>query len=197
MDRFIKEYLHAEMDDSLLGKHGFFADTLQDMMDIVNHRKIGVYEKLVGFCNKDHPFESFFPLGHNKTFQLFYYDPYLDLKAGIDYFGKTLEVNIDGVWTEVTDLESFFTQYPNPYPPEQYRTELNRKIVTHRQLAEWLANGNGQVCHSPPNRDIGLCAVYFNYHIGLDDKPVEDVLVRTWNDVAWHLPTESYLDLSY
>lgn len=195
MDRFIKEYLHSKMDNSLLGKRGFFADTIDDMKAIVNHNKIGVYEKLVEcFDNCDKPFKPFFPLGHNKSFKLFYYDPYIDLKAGIDYFGKTLEVNLDGVWTEVTDLESFFTKYPNPYPPEQYMTELNRRIVTHRELTKWLATGHGQV-RSSLGDNPKMYVVSLGYSEELDDKPVEDILVRTWDDVAWHLPTASYLGL--
>ena len=130
----------------------------------------------------------------NKSFKLFYYDPYYNLKIAVEKNGKTLEVNLDGVWTEVTDLESFFTCYPNPYPPEQYRTELNRRIVTHRELTKWLSTGHGQV-RSSLGDNPKMYVVSLGYSEELDDKPVENVLVRSWDDVAWHLPTASYLGL--
>ena len=40
-----------------------------------------------------------------------------------------------------------------------------------------------------------MYVVSLGYSEELDDKPVENVLVRTWDDVAWHLPTASYLGL--
>jgi hypothetical protein len=200
MNLFIKEYLHSEFDDSLVGKYGFFANDESSIQDVVNNVKLYQivdnnlknWDKLEEFCNNTYPFWGLHNPGGAK---LFYHDPYYYLKEAVVVDGETLEVNIDNVWTEVTDLESFFTNYPNPLPPKQYRTEKNRRIVTHRELAKWLADGKGQVCYSPLNRDVGMCAVYFSYHIGLDDKPVENLLIRSWDDVAWHLPTASYLRL--
>lgn len=122
MNKFIKEYLHSEMDDTLIGKYGFFADDEASMPDIVNSLKLKAYDKLdrQGMC----PHYPFRPLHIAKAFKFFYHDPYYDLKMAVEKDGKTLEVNLEGVWTKVTDLESFFTCYPNPYPPEQYRTEV-------------------------------------------------------------------------
>lgn len=192
MNLFIKEYLHSEFDDSLVGKYGFFANDETIIQDAINNVNLKYYDRLEKFCNNTYPFWALHNAGGTK---LFYHDPYYYLKEAIVVDGETLEVKINGVWTEVTDLESFFTNYSNPLPPNQYRTEKNRRIVTHKELAKWLADGNGQVCYSPLNKDVGMCAVYFSYYIGLDDKPVEDILVRTWDDVAWHLPTASYLKL--
>ena len=33
MDKFIVEYMHSTMDDSLIGKEGFFADDKYDLVD--------------------------------------------------------------------------------------------------------------------------------------------------------------------
>lgn len=191
MDKFIVEYMHSTMDDSLIGKEGFFANDKYDLVDMVNHCELKNSDKLEKFCNPDYPFHS---QHMNKSFKLFYYDPYYNLKIAVEKNGKTLEVNLDGVWTEVTDLESFFKCYPNPYPPEQYRTELNRRIVTHRELTKWLATGHGQV-RSSLGDNPKMYVVSLGYSEELDDKPVENVLVRSWDDVAWHLPTASYLGL--
>ena len=191
MDKFIVEYMHSTMDDSLIGKFGFFADDKDTMVEIVNERRLNTWDKLTSAGKQEYPFN---PLHINKYFKLFYYDPYYNLKIAVEKNGKTLEVNLDGVWTEVTDLESFFIGYPNPYPPEQYRTELNRRIVTHRELTKWLATGHGQV-RSSLGDNPKMYVVSLGYSEELDDKPVENVLVRSWDDVAWHLPTASYLGL--
>lgn len=193
MNKFIKEYLYSVLDNSLIGKHGFFADSVDDMMDVVNNCKLKVYDKFD--CPGMFPDYPFRPLCINKSFKLFYHDPYYDLKMAVEKDGETLEVNLYGVWTEITDLESFFTYYPNPYPPEQYRTELNRRIVTHRELTKWLATGHGQV-RSSLGDNTKMYVVGFGYAEDLDDKPVEGLLVRSWDDVAWHLPTASYLGLN-
>ena len=191
MDKFIKEYLHSTEDTTLVGKFGFFADDEDIMVDIVNERRLNTWDKLTSAGNQEYPFN---PLHVNKYFKLFYYDPYYKLKSAVEYDGEVLELNLNGVWTEVTDLESFFTCYPNPYPPEQYRTELNRRIVTHRELTRWLATGHGQV-RSSSGDNQKMYVVSLGYSEELDDKPVENVLVRSWDDVAWHLPTASYLGL--
>lgn len=182
MNTFNKAYLYSEMNDALIGKYGFFADDEASMQDTVSNSKYLAYDRL--YCHNrlssDSPFVS---LCLNKSFKFFYCDPYVRLKAAVEKDGETLEVNLDGVWTEVTDLESFFTCYPNPYPPEQYRTELNRRIVTHRELTKWLATGHGQV-RSSLGDNTKMYVVSFGYAEDLDDKPVEGLLVRTWDDVA-------------
>lgn len=191
MNLFIKEYLHSEFDDSLVGKYGFFTNDESSIQDAVNNVNLKNWDLLKEFCNNTYPFWGLYNPGGTK---LFYHDPYYYLKEAVVVDGETLEVNIDNVWTEVTDLESFFTNYPNPLPPKQYRTEENRRIVTHRELAKWLAAGKGQVrSFSGDNKHI--CVANFGYAIDLDDKPVENLLIRSWDDVAWHLPTASYLRL--
>ena len=52
----------------------------------------------------------------------------------------------------------------------------------------WLSRGNGEICMSS--------YIKLSYHLyEKDDELVENVLVRKWDDVAWHLPTASYLGL--
>lgn len=191
MNLFIKEYLHSEFDDSLVGKYGFFANDEASIQDVVNNVNLKNWDQLEKFCNNTYPFWG---LHIPRGTKLFYHDPYYYLKEAVVVDGETLEVNIDNVWTEVTDLESFFTNYPNQLPPKQYRTEKNRRIVTHRELAKWLADGKGQV-RSSSGDNKHICVANFGYAIDLDDKPVENLLIRSWDDVAWHLPTASYLRL--
>lgn len=62
--------------------------------------------------------------------------------------------------------------------------------VTYRELARWLAKGNGEV----KNADT-ICPNW-NYYDDEENKPVEDsFLVREWDDTEWHKPTREYLGL--
>ena len=188
MDKFIVEYMHSTMDDSLIGKEGFFADDKYDLVDMVNHCKLKTNDKLEKYCNPDYPFH---PQHMNKSFKLFYYDPYYNLKIAVEKNGKTLEVNLNGVWTEVSDLESFFTCYPNPYPPEQYRTELNRRIVSNRELSFWLSQGHGEYC-----LDNDEVSYLYTYPKNASNDPVpSNLMIRSWSTTEWVSPTREYLGL--
>ena len=72
--------------------------------------------------------------------------------------------------------------------------EVNEsKLVTYRELARWLAKGNGEV------KNAGTICPNWNYYDYYDDeenKPVKDsLLVREWDDTEWHKPTREYLGL--
>ena len=64
------------------------------------------------------------------------------------------------------------------------------KPITHRELARWLANGNGEV--------KSAFTVYsnWNYYNDQENNPIKDsLLVRKWDDTEWHKPTREYLGL--
>ena len=67
------------------------------------------------------------------------------------------------------------------------------ELVTYRELARWLAKGNGEV------KNAGTICPNWNYYDYYDDeenKPVKDsLLVREWDDTEWHKPTREYLGL--
>lgn len=62
--------------------------------------------------------------------------------------------------------------------------------VTYRELARWLANGNGEVQWSS--------TVCTNWNYSTDDEAKaldESLSVRKWDDKEWHKPTREYLGL--
>ena len=66
------------------------------------------------------------------------------------------------------------------------------ELATNRELAKWLAHGNGQLHTS------GFCSVWtaFSYDIGHDDDACSKFIrVRKWGDTEWHKPTREYLGL--
>lgn len=68
------------------------------------------------------------------------------------------------------------------------------KRMTHRQLAEMMANGWGEWIHSPSNS--GVCYTTYRYFDKQKDQPVhlnnegQDILVRKWEDALWEFPSE-------
>ena len=66
------------------------------------------------------------------------------------------------------------------------------ELATNRELAKWLAQGNGQYHES-----FG-CRTWTDhcYKIGVDDEVCSNLIkVRKWGDREWHKPTREYLGL--
>ena len=64
------------------------------------------------------------------------------------------------------------------------------KLVTYRELARWLSEGNGEVMWSKT-----ICS---NWNYSNDDENEaldESFTVRKWDDTEWHKPTREYLGL--
>ena len=64
------------------------------------------------------------------------------------------------------------------------------ELVTYRELASWLAEGNGEVMWA--NNVLSN----WNYSTDEESKALEESLsVRKWDDTEWHKPTREYLGL--
>ena len=64
------------------------------------------------------------------------------------------------------------------------------KLVTYRELARWLSEGNGEVMWSKT-----ICSNW-NYSNDEENKDLdESFTVRKWDDTEWHKPTREYIGL--
>ena len=64
------------------------------------------------------------------------------------------------------------------------------KPITHRELARWLANGNGEV------KSANTVYANWNYYPESENKSIPSYFsVRKWDDTEWHKPTREYLGL--
>lgn len=66
------------------------------------------------------------------------------------------------------------------------------ELATNRELAKWIAQGNGQYKVS------GGDWIWAEHHYDIkqdDDVCSKFVLVRKWDDKEWHKPTREYLGL--
>ena len=62
--------------------------------------------------------------------------------------------------------------------------------VTNRELASWLAKGNGEV------KADDVVYSNWNYYNDQENNPIKDsLLVRKWDDTEWHKPTREYIGL--
>ena len=64
------------------------------------------------------------------------------------------------------------------------------ELVTYRELASWLAEGNGEVMW-----DNNVLSNW-NYSTDEESKALDESFsVRKWDDTEWHKPTREYLGL--
>lgn len=71
--------------------------------------------------------------------------------------------------------------------------EIPEVLATNRELARWLAEGNGEM-----RKDASMATVYsfLSYDNLLANNPVcAYIEVRKWDDTEWHKPTREYLGL--
>ena len=70
--------------------------------------------------------------------------------------------------------------------------DTGSELATNRELAKWLALGNGQI-HFSGGTSIWM--EYF-YDIGHDEEACPNTIkVRKWGDKEWQAPTRKYLGL--
>ena len=66
------------------------------------------------------------------------------------------------------------------------------KNITHRELAKWLAQGNGEMRRG----NMSMIFTSLSYASALGNDPIDEfTLVRKWDDTEWHKPTREYLGL--
>lgn len=195
---YSKDFVKFEWDHSLEGKKCLMANSIQEIKSMVLRNASPRIIFKTG-CNEN-PFKDI----DDDLYKFAYYDPYYNFRYAL-LNGEPIEyLADDGLWCP---LQNCVFNLPIHYYRFKYEASLDNetkkfnvtptekcRIVTHRELTKWLATGHGQV-RSSLGDNLKMYVVSLGYSEELDDKPVENVLVRTWDDVAWHLPTASYLGL--
>lgn len=189
MPKFEKQYVHFMWDDELEGKKGFFSDdivTLRTDVSDNNRRWYGV-----AYSGAEAPYQ-FKCGGEGYSFHFFYHDPHYDLKVAREQ-GKKIEYKRKGkAWEDWT-----YTPAPAWLDDNEYRImPEEEKPITNRELAHWLAQGNGEYTEKGL-RDTSInCYANFNYSSLFQDDPIPDsFLIRKWDDDEWRTPTREYMGL--
>ena len=70
--------------------------------------------------------------------------------------------------------------------------EIPEVLATHRELAKWLAQGNGEMRRG----NMSMVFTSLSYASALGNDPIDEfTLVRKWDDPEWVSPTREYLGL--
>ena len=71
--------------------------------------------------------------------------------------------------------------------------KLKPRRATNREVAKWLAKGNGEWCNCIG--DSSRAAIEWWYDQGHSETKANNVFVRKWDDIEWHEPTLEYMGL--
>lgn len=180
MELFDKKYVYFMWDDELEENEVFVAHNIKELINAVNTQdlnfKTRISESYDDYYKGKYPFCN----TKNENFGFAYYDPNYELKIAYNN-GKTIESYAEELNFWVKEKE------PKWLNNVKYRVKQNDKFCTNRQLAKWLAQGNGESM-------IGLCAsTYHIYEENEANKELKYTLVRKWDDEDWHNPTLGYM----
>ena len=102
--------------------------------------------------------------------------------------------NIDYVYAYIPAAEYPVKTSRNCYSRcAEIPEELKPRRATNRELAKWLAQGNGEWKWGGSNSCF-TNGYYYSCTSDDANRPVsDDILVRKWDDTQWHEPTVDYL----
>ena len=85
--------------------------------------------------------------------------------------------------SDCTNADKSFTSEPCCKCFDGSKWEPQKRRMTNRELAQWLAEGKGQKASINGN-----ALTYHTYELNKDDTPVYDCMIRAWNEAKWHEP---------
>lgn len=171
--RFLYTFADVEEAKKLIGKKGIFSD------ESIDHEDLRVDDLFVleGAEEGDYPFKT----GDRYFFRYFYYDPNLGCKRAYYLDGKKIQFKGEKHWFDCDGEPIWDDDTEFRIKPE---TETR---LTNREVAEWIARGEGQVLH------LGNVMTDFYYGDTRDDEPCA-YKIRKWSDDGWHEATKEYIE---
>lgn len=87
----------------------------------------------------------------------------------------------------------FITDHSVWHHGAEITEEPKPRRATMRELAKWLAQGNGQIQDA---NSLNCVFTGLDYGPDLDDRAAPEIYkVRKWDDTEWHEPTAEYMEL--
>lgn len=190
MPMFDKRFVHFMWDESLKGKSCFVADSIIKLQECVESNDTLFLDTVISEYNGDYPFR----MNIGNCFRFCYYDPYYNFKLAYEQ-GKTIQAKhiLTGEWVDMAGKNIDWDNvdgYELRIKPEE---PGKSKPVTNRELARWLAQGNGEYyAYDCDGWESYRC---IEYQYEKDNLTVSKVMVRKWEDTEWHEPTREYMGL--
>lgn len=113
---------------------------------------------------------------------------------------KTLVWNLATDFPQVMDVVAYLPKCCSPVKTvnsawqhcAEIPEEQKPRRATNRELAKWLAQGNGEYSTKIGN---GICSQSVYNKGTCDNVCPEYIVIRKWNDAEWHEPTVDYMGL--
>lgn len=183
MELFDKQYVYFEWDDKLKDVEAIVADELITLKERVENGALG------SSCTISNNINIYFPfidVLSEDLYKYVYYDPLYKYKYAYYKEGKIIEWfdDYEGKWVP-------FTVEPLWGDNVKYRIqEESDYLCTYRQLAEWLAKGNGELFFG------GIAETSLSYLAEkAEDCLDQPYMIRKWDDREWHEPFLSYMNM--
>lgn len=192
MPKFEKRFVYFMWDDELQGKKCFVANSIGLLYEFVEINLKSYRYEIIGEGDGKAPFKINGPDNANMVFC--YHDPWYDLKVAHEQ-GKTIQAHVSGnMWVNIAEplWEDSSTCY-RIMPEEQ-------NPVTHRELALWLAQGNGEIYHYDDSGFKTEVKTSYGYHQEYENCDCNEYKtfhskIRKWGETEWVTPTREYMGL--
>lgn len=89
-------------------------------------------------------------------------------------------------WDDTTNKRPNFTDSTYRIKPETEET-----LLTNRELAKWIAQGNGECCAADFD-EVNRASIGWWYEKGYEDETAQNALIRKFDDTEWRKPTREY-----
>ena len=186
---FDSKFVHFMWDKSLEGKEGFVASTIKWIINCVeNDVRINHWQKLEESRSTDLPFHSITGMDYGFA----YYDPLYEVKWAWKQ-GKQIQVRSKGStrneWMNMDPI-GWFDTYEYRVKPvvvelEEQEEPKKKRRMTNRELAKWIAEGNGLARFMP----TGITGIDYTYRSNEEDASVSDTWkICGWDEKEWHVP---------
>lgn len=183
MIKFERKFLYCFADiaaaKELIGKEGLFFDDYLSDKDLLTLELKSLVDVFLPY---DLEARGLVFKNNLDRYKFFYYDPNLGCKRAFYLKGKEIQWRSDGFdWTDCKGEPCWASDNEYRIKPE---TETR---LTNREVAEWLAKGNGEILSLDNMRNHIL-----NYS-ELAEKLLCECKIRKWSDSEWHEATKEYV----
>ena len=179
MELFDKKYVHFMWDDELEGKEGFFSDSIDILKIYVEDND----DNLIGNVSDSNRGNLPFHKNCGGVFRFFYYDPNYEVKRAYAE-GKQIQFRYSGdaEWDDCKGEPLCDDDCEYRIKPEEQKT----RRMTYRELAEWLAKGNGE--HTTTLAEETVTSIKY-YKTCADKEVLNACKIRRWGSDEWIEPT--------
>lgn len=185
MPKFEKQFVHFMWDSELVGKECFVADDIDSLIHAFNAGAMCMHE-VIDSHDGCYPFA----LREGGHYRFAYYDPNYECKKACEE-GRKIQISGDGeTWVDWEDDGVGIPDWNGIFLFRVKSEETKSRRMCYRELAEWLAKGNGQVSYNDGSIATEVCVESGSSYFESKDKAEVPVgyRIRRWGSDVWIEP---------